>query len=199
MSGIEITGGSFPPRDFHVLVKDTGRQVAQRAGREYHREVVRRIPRRTGMAARSITMQTKYIGRSWIVSVGSNLFYVPYLEYGTGLYGPRNEWIRPKAGKALKFPSAGRGNQTSDLASVFGPGGRTGATAAPGFRLTGQIRSGRRGNVAAFAYAARIRGMRPRRPFRDARAVAEGRMQREFASFGVLLYKRLLASRGIGL
>jgi len=39
--------------------------------------------------------------------VGTNVFYAPYQEYGTGIYGPKRRRIRPKQAQALRWAVGG--------------------------------------------------------------------------------------------
>lgn len=61
--------------------------------------------RRTGTLGRSIAVgevQGADSPRTY-VEVGTNLHYAPYVEYGTGLYGPRGQYITPKIAKFLAW------------------------------------------------------------------------------------------------
>lgn len=118
---------------------------------------------RTGTYSRSITNDGgKRVGDVVTGSVGTNLFYAKYLEFGTGLYGPRNRWIVPTTKKFLRFPAAvGKGT---------------------GFTLAGRRRSGRAGAMAQFVFAKRVRGIRPRRYAHDAALISQGAVTRIFAA-----------------
>lgn len=37
------------------------------------------------------------------VEIGTNLYYAPYVEYGTGLFGPAGQMITPRHAKALHW------------------------------------------------------------------------------------------------
>ena len=40
--------------------------------------------------------------------IGTKVFYAPYVEFGTGLYGPERRMITPVRGKFLVFTVGGR-------------------------------------------------------------------------------------------
>lgn len=132
---------------------------------------------RTGHYARSITSDVTPLPEALIRTdgritgvVGSNVFYAPYLEYGTGLYGPRHQWIVPKKpGGVMRFPEAGN----------------------PGFTLAGRQRSGRAGAMAKYVYARRIRGIKPRRYARDAALISRPVVMRRFQQAGHSAAERL--------
>jgi hypothetical protein len=132
---------------------------------------------RTGHYARSITSDVTPLAEAKRLPdgmvrgvVGTNVFYAPYLEYGTGLYGPRHRWITPKKpGGVLRFPQ---------------PGNR-------GFTLAGRQRSGRAGAMAKYVYARRVRGIRPRRYARDAALIARPLVERRFHLAGQRAAQRL--------
>lgn len=118
--------------------------------------------RRTGHYMRSITSRVERTGNVVVGQVGSNVPYARFLEYGTGLYGPRNRWIVPKRAKALRFPQPGN----------------------KGFSLAGRQRQGRAGAQARWVYAKRTRGMRPRRFARDAALTSRPRVRAELVAGG---------------
>ena len=96
--------------------------------------------------------------------VGTNVFYAPYLEYGTGLYGPRHHWIEPRNAKALRFPGA--------------------VGAGTPFTLAGRKRKGKAGAGARYVFARRVRGIRPRRYARDAAFIAAPKVGKVFEAAG---------------
>jgi len=117
------------------------------------------ISTRTGRYARSITSTVHSSGHGGNVritgTVGTSVNYAPYLEYGTGLYGPKHQLIRPKQARALRWPAGGR--HTFNMRTFGYEGFKPGA----GFRLTGQRRSGAAGAGARYAYAKYVRGIQP--------------------------------------
>lgn len=134
-------------------------------------EVKRRAPFRTGELRRRIAIgPVKWTQHRAIVTMGVDIPYARYQEEGTGLYGPKNQWIYPKNARVLRWPAGGG-------ASLFSGGARMGGSAGPGFRLSGQQRSGAAGASAGWAFAKRVRGVRPRRYFRDGVLVSQGVVQ----------------------
>jgi hypothetical protein len=120
---------------------------------------------RTGTYSRSITNNGGVRVGNFIKGlVGTNVQYAPYLEYGTGLYGPRHRWIEPRTAKALRFPA------------------RVGAGTP--FTLAGRRRSGRAGENARYVFARRVRGIRPRRYARDAAMIAAPKVGKVFEAAG---------------
>lgn len=61
----------------------------------------------TGRLRASITYEIRLDNRSPYALVGTNVFYAPYQEEGTGIYGPRGTPIRPKRGRFLRFKPRG--------------------------------------------------------------------------------------------
>ncbi len=189
MSGASISGripgGGGAPG---IVRREAGR-TAVRAARIAQRHVQARAPKRTGHLARSITVsRPEFVGAVVIVRLGTSLFYAPYIEGGTGLYGPRNKRIEPTHAKALRWPAGGG-------ASLFGGTGRQAAGAAPGFTLAGRQRSGRAGAQAAWAYARWVRGIRPRRFFRDGVLIAQPFVASEFEAGGLRIAQALAGGR----
>ena len=135
----------------------------------------------TGHYSRSITNDggVEYpTGRAnrIVGEVGTNVYYARFLEEGTGLYGPRNQWIVPKTAKALRFPQPGN----------------------KGFTLAGRKRSGKAGAMARYIYAKRVRGIRPRRYARDAAMIAEPKTVKIFEAAGKRAAERLAGILGLG-
>ena len=121
---------------------------------------------RTGTYARSITNNGGVRRGNFIRGVvGSNVRYAPFLEYGTGLYGPAHHWIVPRTKKVLRFPA-----------------GRVGAGTP--FTLAGRKRSGKAGANARYVFAKRVRGIRPRRYARDAAMIASPKVGKIFEAAG---------------
>lgn len=99
-------------------------------------EAKQRAPRRTGNLARTIRVRT-VTAREAVVVASAN--YAPFVEYGTGIYGPTGQRIRPKAKKVLAW--------------------RTGAV-----RLSGRSRTRNGQQLAGWAFARSVKGS-PARPF----------------------------------
>lgn len=191
MSGVEITGGGpLPPHSAIVarhkrIATKAVTEVTLAAEREWRTRAAR--SRRTGHYLRSITHRITVHATVVIGEVGTNLVYAVYLEYGTGLYGPRNRWIAPKHGRVLRFPAEGGGRHVFSRVT----GEHAGFQTAPGFRLSGQQRAGRAGEAARYVYARRVRGIRPRRYARDAAMVARPTADRLFHLAGLQMAQAL--------
>lgn len=143
-----------------------------------------RAPYRTGHLRRSIISRVYWLGNTLIGVIGTTVFYAPYLEMGTGLYGPRNRPIVPVKARALRFPAGG-------TASVFSGGRRMGGTAGPGFRLSGQQRAGTAGSGANWVFARSVKGIKPIRFFRDSQEIAKGQLRRSILVIPVVAQKKL--------
>lgn len=62
------------------------------------------VPVKTGALRRAIAMEYFSIG----IKVGPNSNYAQWVHFGTGLYGPRHDFIRPKRAKVLAFKVGGK-------------------------------------------------------------------------------------------
>jgi hypothetical protein len=156
----ETQGQPPSARTIERIIMDEGGQGLRSVGGIVQGELMRRSPTRTGHFRRQWSHQVVRRGpRVLVLTVGNPVFYGPFLDRGTGLYGPRNRWIVPKTAKALRFPAGG------------GMG-----FAGPGFTLAGRVRSGSAGGAARWQYAARVRGIRPRHFVRDSLFVSGPRV-----------------------
>ena len=134
----------------------------------------------TGTYSRSITHESHRVGEDQIAgSVGTNLFYAKYLEYGTGLYGPLNHWIVPQP-----LGRTARNNPGRPGALRFPAGGA-------GFTLSGRRRSGRAGAMAQYVYRKRVRGIKPRHYARDAAMIARPSVEEIFRQGGQIAAARI--------
>jgi len=66
-----------------------------------------KCPVRTGQLQSSITYEIEKESARLVGQVGSNLAYAPYVELGTGIYGPHKQRIYPKNGKVLAWVTSG--------------------------------------------------------------------------------------------
>ncbi len=74
-------------------------------------EAKRRVARRTSTLARSISsIVTERSATGAKATVGTNVEYGPFLEFGTGIHGPERRpiIIRPRRRSALRFQIGGR-------------------------------------------------------------------------------------------
>lgn len=173
MSSVTFEG--FPPNPARVeaIIYEEAERALRQATAKAHAEVLARASRhrRTGHLMRSVTHRVQRLGNMLIGVVGTNVFYAPYLEYGTGLYGPRNRWIVPVRARFLVFPEPGNA----------------------GFTLAGRQRAGRAGAGARMVYARRVRGIRPLRIFRDAALVSRPFSERYFKAAQMRSIERIAA------
>lgn len=92
------------------ILLELGWEVARQAGKNLERN------RKTGTLERSIRPANVDVGaqsvqvRAGGVNGGG---YAQYLEFGTGIYGPKRRPIVPVRAKALRFPAAGAGVRLS--------------------------------------------------------------------------------------
>jgi hypothetical protein len=110
---------------------------------------------------------------------GSRLNYAAFLEYGTGLYGPRGQKIVPKKpGGVLAFPGA------------VGPG--------TAFTLSGRQRSGRAGAAAGsqMVFARSSKGIKPLALMKRASVESREAQIAQFRKAGVVIARRLAAAGG---
>jgi hypothetical protein len=125
---------------------------------------------RTGTYSRSITTNVTTTNNRVTGVVGTALKYAPWLEHGTGIYGPRHALIRPKKpGGVLRFPQPGN----------------------PGFTLAGRQRKGRAGAMAQWVYARYVRGIRPRLYAHEAARVSRPAVLAEFDAGAQRIVRRL--------
>jgi len=66
-----------------------------------------KVPVKNGTLQASVTYEIEQKPGKLIGVVGSNVEYAPYVELGTGIYGPRKRPIRPKHSKILAWVSRG--------------------------------------------------------------------------------------------
>jgi Bacteriophage HK97-gp10, putative tail-component len=137
---VESSGRRPPPEgEVRLVILGEAEAATKRACHAVEREWKAIAPARTGHYRRSITSDVRRAGNTIYGQVGTTVFYAPYLEYGTGIYGPRKKLIRPKRKKALRFPEPGN----------------------PAFTLAGRQRSGAAGAGARWVYARWVRGIKP--------------------------------------
>lgn len=112
---VTITQNFPPPGIINRILRDERKRALLDAAR-YVRSLAARYPqqnpqttyRRTGTLGRSIAVgDVKGDASALRVQVGTNLHYAPYVEYGTGIYGPKGQPIRPKTAKVLAWRATG--------------------------------------------------------------------------------------------
>ncbi len=94
-------------REMKAALQDTGRYIRSKAAK-YPPQNPASTYRRTGTLGRSITVGRPHVrGRRAYIQVGTNVPYAPYVEFGTGIYGPRKQVIRPVRARALAWQVSG--------------------------------------------------------------------------------------------
>jgi HK97 gp10 family phage protein len=128
---------------------DTARYVRSKAAK-YPPKPAGSSYRRTGSLGRSITVGkvTESTGYA-SVEVGTNIHYAKYVEYGTGIYGPKETPIVPKNAKVLAWRSMGKQAGAGALLIASGVGMRKGKA---GHRKAKDV-------YMNFAYS--VKGMKP--------------------------------------
>jgi hypothetical protein len=144
---VNISGPTPPSPDrIREIVLEEAEDAMRQATAALQREWVSVVPKRTSHLARSITTNVTRIGDRIIGEVGTTVKYAAYLEFGTGLYGPKRQVIRPKRARALRFPDPSQGFGRPDTP----------------FTAAGRRRSGQAGADARYVYARYVRGIQPR-------------------------------------
>jgi hypothetical protein len=151
MSEIIVNSKPWSPALVETAFRKAAAMQMRKAVAVVEAEAMRTSPVRTGHLRRSIASAVVVLGNEITGTVGTVTKYAPYLEMGTGIYGPRGRPIVPVRARALRFPAGG------------GAG-----FAGPGFRLSGQQRSGKAGANAQWQFARSVKGIKPMHFFRDA-------------------------------
>lgn len=143
-----------------LALRDVGRYIRSQAA-TYPPKADSTFYKRTGTLGRSITVSA--VGQTAngrYVDVGTNKHYARYVEYGTGLYGPKHARIKPTHAQVLAWRST-----AARLPGVAG--GIIGARAHVGLSLLAAGLGKRKGKIVHNAkkdvymvFARSIRGMR---------------------------------------
>ncbi len=83
-------------------IKNLGKDMQQKLKNmifDTQREIIQATPVNTGRLRQSIAVEEVEDG----FIIGTNMDYAPYLEVGTGIYGPYKQPIKPKTKKALAW------------------------------------------------------------------------------------------------
>lgn len=105
-------GGRLAPWMHDGPTKYVARRMAEKGSRELHRKVIARTPKDTGNLAASWRRKPVVVGvtvtgeQALETGVETFVDYAPYVEHGTGLWGPKHAKypIRPKVpGGTLHF------------------------------------------------------------------------------------------------
>lgn len=96
---------------------NASRQLLLQMGNTVVAEAQKRAPKKTGTLIRSIRVDdVNEREQTATVRAGSTtgkIGYAQYVEFGTGIYGPRRTPIVPVRRKALRFPRAGAATRLS--------------------------------------------------------------------------------------
>lgn len=153
------------PDDFD----DRAAKLVVAHGLDVEREAKQHAPVRFNRLRSSIHTRVIQAGDRIVAYIGTNVHYAPYVEFGTGLYGPRKRVIRPKRAKVLSWVTRGRG------AYVTTRTGRTRyASAPPGQRV----------------FARSVRGMRPQPYLIPALKRVRPRFERDLQRLADLMFPR---------
>ena len=143
-------------------LRDVGRFVRAQAAK-YPPKADSTFYKRTGTLGRSIAVGPMRVGAagSRYVEVGTNKHYARYVEYGTGIYGPKKTKIVPKTARVLAWQSQAR-FLYGVRGGKMGPMGHVGlALAAAGLsQRKGKIRRNYSRDVYT-VFARSVRGMKP--------------------------------------
>ena len=102
--GVALQRKISPPK---FMYDEVGRALLE-SGLEVQRKAQKAVPRRTSRLRLSIVPElSSERPMPLSVRVGTNVKYAPYVEFGTGIYGPEKRPIRPKSRKALAWASKG--------------------------------------------------------------------------------------------
>jgi hypothetical protein len=109
---VGYSGGKLRPWFGQEPVRVVSNLMAEKGGKELRRLVVERTPKDTGHLAESwktkpVTKESVVQGyKAYVTGVETDVDYAPYVEHGTGLWGPKHAPypIRPKTpGGVLHF------------------------------------------------------------------------------------------------
>jgi hypothetical protein len=181
-------------RELELALRDTAMYLRSKMA-QYPPPPPESTYRRTGTLGRSYAFTPpELVGSKLVVNVGSNLYYAPWVEEGTGIYGPKGQPIVPTHAKVLAWRAEAR-FLPGVLGGKIGPGHNVGMTLiAAGLKtVKGKIRPYHQRDIYMI-FAGSVRGMRPwhnvRKAFTDADSLSyfEKRVQlacqRLAAAFG---------------
>ncbi|GAB4514033.1 MAG: hypothetical protein Kow0047_25750 [Anaerolineae bacterium] len=93
--------------EIEACLKDSARYVRSKAAK-YPPQNPQSTYRRTGTLSRSMAIsRPRFEGRRAYIEVGTNVPYARYVEFGTGIYGPKKQPIRPVRARALAWHVTG--------------------------------------------------------------------------------------------
>ncbi len=133
-------------------------ESAVRAGAfELLAQIKQALPKKTSTLARSATVRfERPEAGAFLARIGTHLPYGAYIEYGTGIFGPRQRPIVPVRAKALRWFAPVQIGVTGDGRAVY----RSAKT------RSGQTTAARKADVAA-VFRKSVKGMKPRPVWRE--------------------------------
>jgi hypothetical protein len=120
--------------------------AAEECADETQRRVREKTPARSRRSQFSVKKRVHRVGDTVLADVYSDYPVIRMLEGGTGVHGPTRRPIRPKHGRALRFPKRDTGAFT--------------------LRDTVRIRGGEPDTRASFVFARSVRGQKAHHMFR---------------------------------
>lgn len=99
-------------------------RLVKLAGLDAERTAKRLVPVRHNILKSSLRLEVNRYPDRVVARMGTNVHYAPYVEYGTGIHGPRKRRIYPRRAKALSWFQRGRGIYVGGRYQAAGPGGR---------------------------------------------------------------------------
>lgn len=143
-----------------ACLKDVGSYIRAKAAK-YPTQNPNTTYRRTGTLGRSIAVsEVQSSGQGLFVEVGTNKHYAPYVEYGTGIYGPKGREIVPKTAKALAWRALAA-RMYGVKGGKIGPGFGNATLIALGTSLRkGKVRRNAKRDVYMI-FAKSVKGMQP--------------------------------------
>lgn len=188
------------PEHVHKAFLEAVDHRFRRAMQQVEGEVRRLAPWRTGHLRRSITSTATRHGATFEGFVGTTTLYAPWLEFGTGIYGPKHRLITAKHMRtladgsqvpgALRFPS-GQGASRG----IVSRGRRGQSRAGLGFTQAGRQRSGAAGGQASFTFRRSVKGVPPIRFFEEGVRISRRHVEEELRQVIPDVRKRLGAGR----
>lgn len=151
-------------RQVEQMLRSRGERIRQvpemaiRAGSlELLAMIKQALPKRTSTLARSVTVQYERPSPGvFQARLGTHMAYAPFVEFGTGLYGPRGRPIVPVRARALRWFAPVRIGVAADGRALY----RSSKT------RSGQTVSARKADIGA-VFRRSVRGMKPRPVWRE--------------------------------
>lgn len=104
-----LQGGKDPSYMVRRILMRHQHKAAEECADETQQRVRDKTPARSRRSRFSIRKHVRRAGDTVFADVYSDYPVVRFLEGGTGVFGPSHTRIRPKGGRALRFPNRGTG------------------------------------------------------------------------------------------